>query len=140
MLKPRSYCQKLTLCVLMLIVNCLQAFSQDSRNIFAFVSDTQAPLFVERWFIKSNRNEEATSAILSNIIAQKGLKALFHMGDITSMGSMNSAWEAVDPYLKQLKDLNIPVYPAMGNHDYFLFKDLALEKFRKRFPEIKSSW
>jgi len=114
--------------------------ASNDNNKIAFISDTQAPLFFEKWFIGSNRNEEASEILFHNILRENNLSALFHLGDMTSIGSLNSSWKLFDKYLSELKSKKISVHPALGNHDYMIFKESALKQFFKRFPEVKSSW
>jgi Icc-related predicted phosphoesterase len=137
---------KLKFIICFLLAISFVSFSQNtakqkiSNIVFGFVSDTQGPNIYEKWFIGANRNEEATDAIFSNILKEKGLKALFHLGDITSFGSFNSAWSEFDKQSLKFHQAHIPIYPAMGNHDYYLYKKPAIEQFIKRFPDIKNSW
>lgn len=117
-----------------------QYISKLDRKVLAFVSDTQEPIFFEKIFIESNRNEEATKLIFEDIEKNEDLKALFHLGDLTAFGSIDSEWENIDKYLQRLRNKDIPIYPAMGNHDYMIFKSGAVANFQKRFPDITSSW
>lgn len=105
-----------------------------------FISDTQQPLWIEKIFLAPNKNKTATDAIFSSIVKKESISALFHLGDITAFGMCPSEWEEIDKNLEKLKKANIPIYPALGNHDYFLFKKYALPQFKKRFPVIKESW
>ncbi len=105
-----------------------------------FISDTQQPMWIEKIFLAANNNSVATNAIFSSIIEKESISALFHLGDITAFGMCPSEWEEIDKNLEKLKKANIPIYPALGNHDYFLFKKNALPQFKKRFPAIKETW
>lgn len=128
--------------ILFIISFCfLNIYAQDSTSIkLGFVSDTQQPMWIEEIFLKSNHNLKATNAVFTSLIDSKKITSLFHLGDITAIGMLNSEWEEMDNNLKNLSKAHIPVYPAMGNHDYYVFKGYALDQFRKRFPFIKNSW
>ena len=49
----------------------------------ALISDTQAPMWVEKLFLKSNHNEEATTKLFEQIVNLKPV-SLFILGDVTS--------------------------------------------------------
>ncbi|MBA4406911.1 metallophosphoesterase [bacterium] len=119
----------------------VSVFAQDSTTTrFAFVSDTQQPIWFEKIFLKANNNKAATDAIFSSIIESDNISNLFHLGDMTAYGMFNDEWDWMDINLKKLRQAKIPIYPALGNHDYYIFKHYALRQFRKRFPEIKNTW
>ena len=50
-----------------------------------FVSDTQAPMWEEKIFLRSNQNEKATGLIFDDITRENPL-ALFILGDVVSLG------------------------------------------------------
>lgn len=128
--------------IMFVFVICFSNFkAQDSTTIrFGFVSDTQQPIWIEKIFLKANHNLKATNAIFSSLSNNEGISSLFHLGDITAIGMFNGEWEEMDQNFSRLRKKNIPIYPAMGNHDYYIFKSYALEQFRKRFPSVKRTW
>lgn len=128
--------------ILFIISFCfLNIYAQDTTSIkLGFVSDTQQPIWIEEIFLKSNHNLKATNAIFTSLIDSEKITSLFHLGDITAIGMFNSEWEEMDNNFKKIKKAQIPVYPAMGNHDYYVFKGYALDQFRKRFPSINNTW
>ncbi len=105
-----------------------------------FISDTQAPIWIEKFWIKSNRNEEATEAIFNRILKEENIVGLFHLGDITSYGGFHFAWDEINSHLAKLEKVHIPFYPVPGNHEYYFPAKLAIAQFKKRFPEIKNTW
>ncbi|MDP3581303.1 MAG: metallophosphoesterase family protein, partial [Ignavibacteria bacterium] len=119
----------------------LNIHAQDSTSIkLGFVSDTQQPIWIEKFFLDANNNKIATDAIFKSLIEKENISNLFHLGDMTAFGMFAGEWEWMDIHLTKLRQAKIPIYPALGNHDYFLFKDYALAQFRKRFPEMKGTW
>lgn len=112
----------------------------DHKTKIGFISDTQQPIWIEKIFLPSNKNKAATDAIFSSVVENDSISALFHLGDITGLAMFPSEWEQIDENFKKLKKAKIPIYPALGNHDYFFFKKYALPEFEKRFPAIKESW
>ncbi|MDD8018530.1 MAG: metallophosphoesterase [Bacteroidota bacterium] len=117
---------------------CLVAagYAQTDSSII-FVSDTQQPLWIETLRLKYTDNEKATRLIYTAIEKESTAVAVFHLGDVTSIGMFDSYWHAFDDFQKSEK---APIYPVIGNHDYFIFSAQALEQFHKRFPKISATW
>lgn len=109
-------------------------------SVIAFVSDTQRPMMIEKLWLKSDNNVKAAKALFEAVKMEENLSALFHLGDITAMGFWPWEWNNVSGELSPLWNQGTPVYPAMGNHEYFLFPSLGKNQFFKHFPYIKSSW
>jgi predicted phosphodiesterase len=119
----------------------IHLFAQNDQEIkIGFVSDTQQPLWIEKLFLNDYNNETATNAIFNSLIYKEDIVSLFHLGDLTSFGTLDSEWKIIDSHLKLLKKKQIPVYPAFGNHDYYFISGIAQRQFKKRFPWIKESW
>ncbi|MCU7514273.1 MAG: metallophosphoesterase [Ignavibacteria bacterium] len=114
--------------------------SEKNSPVIAFVSDTQEPMMIEKLWLKGDNNELASREIFRAINKEQNLSALFHLGDLTAMGFWPWEWNGVSSELSPLWKRGIPVYPAMGNHEYFLFSSLGRKQFFKHFPYIKSSW
>lgn len=112
-------------------------FAQQRDSSIIFVSDTQAPIWIETLRLQEHDNEKATKLIYHAIEQESTAVAVFHLGDITSIGMFDSYWSSFDEFQKNLL---VPVYPVIGNHEYFFFKKPALEQFQKRFPLSSSPW
>jgi predicted MPP superfamily phosphohydrolase len=110
--------------------------ADDEQNTIIFISDTQAPMWFEQLFVKTHRNEEATTILLHDLARDSTLSAVFFMGDITAMGSIDHNWTSVDTFLLQLSRNHIPAYAVSGNHDYLLFPGAGLSNLKKRFPSF----
>lgn len=120
--------------VIVLACFCTLLYSYAQKpNEIAFISDTQAPLWVESLFLKTNNNKEATNLLFKDIEASKP-KALFILGDITGMSSYSKLWEPIDYHLNILKKNSIPYYAIPGNHEYMFFASYGINKFNQRFP------
>ena len=68
-----------------------------------FISDTQAPMWIEKVFLKSNRNELATSLVMADIAKQKPSQ-LFILGDVVALGYRDQKWKAMDSYVRVCRD------------------------------------
>ncbi|MFZ4621746.1 MAG: metallophosphoesterase family protein, partial [Bacteroidota bacterium] len=112
------------------------AFAQQS-DVLLFISDSQHPLWIETLKLKEQDNERMAQRLFSFMAKETTASALFHLGDITSMGMWNSSWKSFDTLRALLK---FPVYPAFGNHEYFFIPSWGKEQMLKRFPFLEPSW
>ncbi len=121
-----------------------ERFVQHLKNVqdtsIAFISDTQAPIWLERLWLKSDNNENATQFLINKIAVDSTCVALFHLGDITAMGSFGSYWEEFEEKSKPIRDAAIPFFPAFGNHEYMPFSYSGKRQFLIRFPFMVDSW
>ena len=115
-----------------------RVLAQEKNSVIEFTSDTQAPMFVETLFLKSNHNQKATEMIFDDVVATHP-QGLFILGDVVSMGYQNSKWRKIDSYLKQLTQHNIPVYATLGNHELMFRAAKGAKNFQVRFPAHKST-
>lgn len=108
-----------------------------NSNVLLFISDTQQPMLIETIRLKTQENERMTQRLFTMIAKETTAAALFHLGDITSMGMMNRYWRSFDT-LRTL--LPFPVHAAFGNHEYFFVPSWGKEQMLKRFPSLEQSW
>ena len=99
------------------------------------LSDTQSPLWIEELFLTENDNEKGRDFLLSNILNEQPA-AIFHLGDLVSLGFHNDSWQAIDNWMKQLSKLKIPLYPTLGNHELLFFSEMGEKNFKIRFVTI----
>jgi UDP-2,3-diacylglucosamine pyrophosphatase LpxH len=116
---------------LLLITYPLRAAGQAT---IAFVSDTQAPMWIEDVFLKSNQNERATALLFYEIVKQKPVELMI-LGDVVALGHKEKKWKAMDMYLKQCREENIRVSALLGNHDVMSKSKKGERKFQLRFPD-----
>ena len=100
----------------------------------AFVSDTQAPLWIENVFLKANQNQHATQLIFEDVASTKP-RALFILGDVVSLGYHDKKWKNVDLYIEACRKNGIEVHGLMGNHDVMGRPRRGELNFQKRFPD-----
>lgn len=125
--------QKILFLFLVLACTKLQAQTADSTEL-CFASDTQKPMWVETLFLKKDHNQEATK-MLFDAVAKRKPGAMFIMGDVVNLGYSNHQWKPMDAYLKNLRDENVPVYAALGNHEVMGQAAKGMRKFQQRFPD-----
>lgn len=122
---------------LLLLFLCTPILVAQQSEVILFISDTQQPLWIETLKLKEQDNERMTQRLFSFMAQETTASALFHLGDITSAGMMNSSWRSFDTLRPMLK---FPVYPAFGNHEYFFVASWGKEQTLKRFPFLEPSW
>jgi UDP-2,3-diacylglucosamine pyrophosphatase LpxH len=112
-----------------------QSNNQDSSNYtIAFVSDTQAPLGIEKIYLKANNNTLATKMIFQDLVNHKP-KQVFILGDVVAIGSKERKWTEMDQYLKELRNGSTTVTAILGNHDVMMNAKKGEATFKKRFPD-----
>ena len=106
------------------------------NHVLAFASDTQAPMLVEKIWLKSFKNRLATQLLFDDIRIKKP-KHLFLLGDVVNLGYSNRQWKPIDGYLKKLKEEGIGLHAIMGNHEVMGKPKKGEAKFQERFPSHK---
>jgi Icc-related predicted phosphoesterase len=125
------------LLVFFLILSLSRASAQSidsTANEIDLLSDTQAPLGIEKLLLKSNKNKLATQKIFEDIIKRKP-SALLIFGDVVALGYQESKWRDMDVYLASARKMGIPVSALLGNHDVMLNAKAGEAAFLKRFPD-----
>jgi hypothetical protein len=122
----------LTTCLL--LVGLVASAQKPAVKEIAFVSDTQAPMWIENVFLKANQNVKATRLIFEDIVKAKPM-ALYLLGDIVSLGYRNKKWKSIDEYIALCRDQGIEVHGLLGNHDLMGRPKRGEINFQKRFPD-----
>jgi predicted phosphodiesterase len=118
-------------------------FSKDNNSTdsvqhsIIFISDTQTPMWFERIFVQTHRNEEATKILLNTIVSDSTVSSVFLLGDVTAMSSFDHHWTTIDSFLTYLKGRQVSSYAAAGNHDYLLSPSTGEVNLRKRFSTFR---
>lgn len=107
---------------------------------FDIVSDTQTPLWFEKFRVKADGNEAIPGRIFEDIARDSTVMAVFHLGDLTALGSLHSYWEDFDDKAACLREAHIPIYPAFGNHEYIPFPSSGKANMVSRFAHMDTSW
>ena len=110
--------------------------ANSSAQNLVFISDTQAPIWVEKIYNHSYKNNEYATKLLLQNIAERQPNALFMLGDLVSIGSSQRQWRQLDSNLLPIHNTQIPIYTLMGNHDYMFSKKKGVRNFQKLFPNL----
>lgn len=105
-----------------------------AQTDLAFVSDTQAPMWVEKLVLKSNENVRATGLVFRDILRQKP-SAIFILGDVVTLGYKEKKWKGIDAWLDSCHKAGIPVSAVLGNHDVMRRAAKGEKQFQRRFPD-----
>ena len=76
---------------------------------------------------------------LVQAIAEVNPAFICFTGDIVYNGYDVNDWKTWDTETSIWRDKNIPIYPALGNHDLHGDEKIALANYFQRFPDLKNS-
>jgi 3',5'-cyclic AMP phosphodiesterase CpdA len=92
---------------------------------------------LESFVAARNQNERATQMLFKDILNDSIVSCVFHFGDVTECSSKDASWLLVDGFLTNAIKRHLPVYAAIGNHDYMFSAKAGEAKFRQRFPAFQ---
>jgi predicted phosphodiesterase len=107
---------------------------ESNKREILFLSDTQAPMWVEKLVLRTHQNKKATQTIFAEILRLKPA-VLYWLGDIVSLGYRNNKWRLIDQFLLKCTEVRTAVYAIMGNHDVMGRPRKGAKNFQQRFPE-----
>lgn len=97
-----------------------------------FISDTQAPLWVETLALQEDSNRASTARLFQDIGARRPA-SVFMLGDVVNLGFDEGEW-AMGAFIDGLREQGIPVSALLGNHDVMLDAATGEKQFQRRFP------
>jgi predicted phosphodiesterase len=107
---------------------------------FAVIGDLQQTLPVERYLLMRESNPAERLALVHGLEAARP-HFLIIVGDLTSNGSSQKQWQFFDGLMEKLRALELPIIPAVGNHDYWGDREKAVRQLTARFPELgRTTW
>ena len=99
---------------------------------FAIVGDLQRTSRAEFW---RESNDEESRRLLAEIAARRPDFAV-GLGDLVFRGSSRRDWARFDALTAPLREADIPVFPILGNHEYWMRAAPALRNYFGRFPRL----
>lgn len=99
---------------------------------FAILGDLQPTSRLE-WWRESNPDE---SARIVGRIAEEAPDFLVLLGDMVFRGSSVRQWKRYETLTASLRQSGIPVFPVLGNHEYWLAPHRALPRYFSVFPDL----
>lgn len=107
---------------------------QMCRNSLLFISDTQAPMWVETLWLRTHHNTESTAALFDDIVTRPATD-LFITGDVVNLACKASRWQAMDTLIAHARRSGKHVHGLLGNHEVMRDAALGEANFQQRFPE-----
>lgn len=126
---PWLSCVLLLPCALSMAVH-----AQTCGGSLAFISDTQAPLWIETLWQRPDHNTQATAALFADLDARSATD-VFITGDVVNMGPAGSHWTAMDTLLTRTRNRGKQVHGLLGNHELMRNARKGERNFQQRFPE-----
>ncbi len=108
-----------------------------SSRPISVVGDLQRTSFYER-IIGREQNDNERRKIVS-AIADGNPAAVIILGDMVFDGSSKNEWKDFDSLISPIKEKRIPVFPVVGNHEYWGNNNTAMKNLVKQFPNFYSS-
>lgn len=114
----------------------------DTTNSFILIGDTQRTGWMEKYFIFRESNDSIQFKMFEKIAALETKPSfIIHLGDMVYEGASEEDWKYFDDFTSEVRDMNIPILPLLGNHEYMGDSEIMLEHVSNRFVELKdSSW
>ncbi len=125
---------KVLIVLLLVVKTALGQPANFDRTEIVFVSDTQAPLWFEHLYLKSNHNRLATKEIFGDILLRNPA-AVYLLGDVVAIGTSDRQWKPMDIYLQNLRNNGTQINACLGNHDVLRTPAKGEKKFQQRFPD-----
>ncbi len=108
-----------------------------SKHSLVIVGDLQRTSFFER-IIGREQNDIERKKIIS-AIAEENPAAVVILGDMVFDGSSKNEWKDFDSLINPIRENKIPIFPVIGNHEYWGNNNTAMKNLVKQFPNFYSS-
>jgi predicted MPP superfamily phosphohydrolase len=110
--------------------------TKTSKKHFIVLGDTQKTSLWEK--IVGRESNDAERELIINEIANSDPAFVIIVGDLVFDGSSETHWKDFDELIEPVASKNIPVYPVLGNHDYWGSNSSALKNFSERFEQFRT--
>jgi Icc-related predicted phosphoesterase len=108
--------------------------SRKDIPFFILVGDTQRTSGYE--ILAGREQNDAPRQLVLDKIAEENPAFLVILGDLVFQGDDPSQWERFDEFAASIRQREIPVFPLLGNHEYFGSHKKAIDLFFSRFPHL----
>ena len=106
---------------------------KDSLEVI-LVGDTQR---TSNWELFREKNKGIAKRIFNEIVKENP-DFVIHLGDMVFNGSSEKSWNNFEEDASKLLNSQIPVYPVLGNHEYFGENNTAISNLAEHFPSLKN--
>lgn len=104
-----------------------------NNNSIIILGDTQRTSFWEFW---REQNDDERRKLL-NAIADENPSAIIILGDLIFQGDSPHHWTLFNEFAAPIYQNKIPVFPLLGNHEYFGNNNIGLQLFYDHFPHLQ---
>jgi Icc-related predicted phosphoesterase len=132
--------------LLLALTGCSRKVSAQTSPPVELKLDVKSPLrfvaYGDTRFHDPRDTEAANPAVriaLVQAIAQQDPAFICFTGDIVYNGYDANDWKVWDSETSVWRDQEIPIYPALGNHDLHGDEKVALGNYFRRFPNLQNS-
>ena len=105
----------------------------DNDSTIIIIGDTQQTSFWEFW---RESNSEFIPIILQEI-SNENPAMIIHLGDVVFNGASINHWNEFDEFAAPIYKKQIPIFPVLGNHEYFGNNEEAFQNYFFHFPAAK---
>jgi hypothetical protein len=82
------------------------------------IGDTQRSLWVEEHVVGREQNERGRVDLIDQLVSQESPAFVVHLGDLVAKASPPH-WHYFDELMVPIRAARIPLFPVLGNHEYF---------------------
>lgn len=100
---------------------------------FVILGDLQPTSPLERW--RESNPQERRRVVRE--IAREEPDFVAALGDMVFCGSLDSQWRELEDVCEPLLQSRVPVFPILGNHEYWVLGRRSLARFDARFPHLE---
>lgn len=117
-----------------------QLFPIPTDKGFVLIGDTQKTMFYQILMGRESNNHNEREILIDSISKMRPDFVMI-LGDLVSYGQSHGDWNYFDEIMAPLRAQNLPIFPVMGNHDYFFSIKRSLPKLLQRFSILnKKTW
>jgi 3',5'-cyclic AMP phosphodiesterase CpdA len=88
------------------------------RDSFVVIGDTQRSLWVEEHVVGREQNDRGRVELVDQLVSQENPAFVVHLGDLVAKASPPH-FRYFDELMAPIRAARIPIFPVLGNHEYF---------------------
>jgi Icc-related predicted phosphoesterase len=111
--------------------------TDENLGAIAVIGDLQRTSFLESLIFREQNDLERVHLI--NEISNENTAGVLILGDMVFDGSSQKDWRFFDTLIDPLKEKRLPIFPVVGNHEYWGNKLAAKNNLHQRFPKLQEN-
>jgi hypothetical protein len=109
------------------------------RDSFVVLGDTQRSLWVEEHLLGREQNDQERVELIDQLVSEENPAFVVHLGDLVAKASPRH-WHYFDELMAPLTAAKIPLFPVLGNHEYFGDGRDPSRSSRLRYPVLATGY